>query len=123
MPRSSARLLQVRLGQRLQSLRRERGLTQEAVAARSGISQKYLSELERGGKMPSWETLVSLAHAGFEIKLSALLFGIDEDQIEGVHRLEELLAGRPEQVRYDVLQAVGILLHAGETQRVKKKPR
>ena len=98
----------------MQALRADRDLTQEAVADRIGISQKYLSELERGQKSPSLETLVAIAHKGFEIKLASLVFGIDEDiGLEPKH-INDVLAGRPKEVRYDVLRAVELLLRAGE---------
>lgn len=102
---------------RIQALRIARGLTQEAVADRVGISQKYLSELERGQKSPSWEKLVAIAHAGFGIKLAALVFGIDEDIGLEARHLHDVLAGRPEKVRLDVLRAVDLLLRAGEGSR------
>src|SRR5437867_12125922 len=57
-----AREVQQRVGQRMRKLRKARELSQEVMAARIGISQKYLSELERGQKSPSWDTLVDIAH-------------------------------------------------------------
>ncbi|MDX2090219.1 MAG: helix-turn-helix transcriptional regulator [Kofleriaceae bacterium] len=114
MVRNTARTAQARLGARIHDLRRERALTQEALALRCGISQKYLSELERGEKTPSWETLVALAHRGFGIRMATLLFGIDEDPDNELRSLDELLAGRPQEVRYDVLRAVRLILRAGE---------
>ena len=98
----------------MQALRADRDLTQEAVADRIGISQKYLSELERGQKSPSWDTLVAIAHKGFEIKLAALMFGIDEEIGAEAKHLQDVLAGRPKETRYDVLRAVELLLRAGE---------
>lgn len=98
----------------MQALRADRDLTQEAVADRIGISQKYLSELERGQKSPSWETLVAIAHKGFDIKLASLMFGIDEDLGTEAKHIHDVLAGRPKEARYDVLRAVELLLRAGE---------
>ena len=43
--------------------RREKGLTQEDVEARSGFSQQYLSGLERGKRNPSVVTLYEIAQA------------------------------------------------------------
>ena len=117
MARNTARSAQVRLGERIHDLRRARDLTQEALALRCGISQKYLSELERGEKTPSWETLVALAHRGFGIKLAALMFGVDEELEGDLVSLDELLAGRPQEVRYDVLRAVRLILRAGESSK------
>src|SRR5262245_34385742 len=117
MVRSTARLVQRRLGERIQTLRHSRALTQDALALRCGISQKYLSELERGEKTPSWDTLVALAHKGFQIRLAALLFAVDEDVDTDAEDLNQLLAGRPQEVRYDVLRAVRLLLRAGESSK------
>jgi len=105
--------VQHRLGERIQALRADRKLTQEAVADRIGISQKYLSELERGQKSPSWDTLVAIAHDGFGIKVASLVFGIDEDIGAEPKHLHDVLAGRPVEVRSDVLRAVDLILRAG----------
>ena len=101
----------------MHSLRKDRKLTQEVVASRIGISQKYLSELERGEKSPSWDTLVAIAHKGFDIKLASLLFGVDEEIGAEVKALNEVLAGRSKEVRYDVLRAVELILRAAEGQK------
>lgn len=117
MARNAARPTQRRLGERIHALRHSRTLTQDELAHRCGISQKYLSELERGEKAPSWETLVALAHKGFQIRLATLMFAIDEDLDNETKHLDELLAGRPQDVRYDVLRAVRLLLRAGESSK------
>ncbi len=51
------------VGQNFARLRRERGLTQEEVEARSGFSQQYLSSLERGRRNPTVITLFELSQA------------------------------------------------------------
>lgn len=51
------------VGRNFARLRRDRGLTQEDVAARSGFSQQYLSGLERGRRNPTVITLYELAQA------------------------------------------------------------
>lgn len=51
------------VGRNVARLRRERGLTQEDLAARSGFSQQYLSSLERGRRNPTVITLYELAQA------------------------------------------------------------
>ena len=102
-----------RLGARLQELRTARNLTQEEVAARVGRSQKYISALECGQRSPSWETLVALAHKGFEIRLASLMFGIDEDIGAQLQDLSDVLAGRPEQARGDLLRGIELVLRSG----------
>ena len=51
------------VGRNFARLRREKGLTQEEVEARSGFSQQYLSSLERGRRNPTVITLYELAQA------------------------------------------------------------
>lgn len=51
------------VGRNFARIRKEKGLTQEKVAELSGISQQYLSGLERGKRNPSVITLYELAHA------------------------------------------------------------
>ncbi len=49
------------VGRNFARLRREKGLTQEEVALRSGFSQQYLSGLESGKRNPTIVTLYELA--------------------------------------------------------------
>lgn len=51
------------VGRNFARLRREKGLTQEAIEERSGLSQQYLSGLERGRRNPTVITLYELAKA------------------------------------------------------------
>lgn len=44
-------------------IRKEQGLTQEQLAARSGLSQQYISGLEQGRRNPTIVTLYELAMA------------------------------------------------------------
>ena len=105
--------LRHRLGARIRELRDARGLTQEIVADRIEVTPKYVSQLECGQRSPSWETLVAIAHHGFEIRLAALVFGIDEDVGAEIKDLNDMLAGRPKETRRDLLQAMELMLRAG----------
>ena len=51
------------VGRNFANLRKEKGLTQEQVEARSGFSQQYLSGLENGLRNPTVITLYELAQA------------------------------------------------------------
>lgn len=51
------------VGANVARIRRERKLTQEALAELSGLSQQYLSGLERGQRNPTIVTLYELALA------------------------------------------------------------
>ena len=52
-----------RVGLNVQRLRRERSLSQEELAARSGVHQTYLSGVERGVRNPTVTVLQRIAMA------------------------------------------------------------
>lgn len=51
------------VGRNAARLRTEAGLTQEQLAERSGLTQQYISDLERGKCNPTIVTLYELAQA------------------------------------------------------------
>jgi transcriptional regulator with XRE-family HTH domain len=50
-------------GSVIRSLREDRGVSQEDLAAAAGIHTTYLSGIERGRRNPSWDVVVALAAA------------------------------------------------------------
>lgn len=69
------------VGRNFARLRREKGLTQEDVAARSGFSQQYISSLERGRRNPTVITLYELAQA---LGVSHVDLVVPEDVAPGI---------------------------------------
>jgi transcriptional regulator with XRE-family HTH domain len=65
-----------RLGERVRALRRERGLTLERLAERSGVSRAMISKLERGEKNPTLVVAAKVAE-GLGVDLSRLV-GVEE---------------------------------------------
>jgi transcriptional regulator with XRE-family HTH domain len=61
-----------RVGPRLQSLRKQRGITLTGLATATGISKSTLSRLETGQRRPSLEVLLPLAQA-YRIPLDDLV--------------------------------------------------
>jgi transcriptional regulator with XRE-family HTH domain len=57
------RLADTRLGSAIRALRRERGLTLVKLAAATGLSQPFLSQLELGRSRPSMRSLFRIAAA------------------------------------------------------------
>lgn len=51
------------LGRKLRTLRKLKGYTQEKLGEKSGISYKFIGEIERGKVNPSFDTLVRIADA------------------------------------------------------------
>jgi DNA-binding XRE family transcriptional regulator len=62
-------------GLRLRELRKERNLTQAEMADRFGIDRSFISDVERGRKSLSLETL-SIIALGMQMSLSQLFSGI-----------------------------------------------
>lgn len=75
------------LGSRIRSVRRQHGLTQEHLAEKVGISASFLGHIERGTRVASLETLVSLCNVlnvAPEYLLRASLNDYDEHMPEGL---------------------------------------
>ena len=51
------------VGRNIERIRRQKNITQEQLAERSGFSQQYISGLERGHRNPTIVTLYELAQA------------------------------------------------------------
>lgn len=62
------------LGQHVRARRRARGLTRRELAAESGVSERFLSDVESGRGNVSIGRLVAIAHA-LEVEPAALLAG------------------------------------------------
>jgi transcriptional regulator with XRE-family HTH domain len=48
---------------RVGALRRERGLTQQELGRRSGLSRSFLSQVENGNRVPSLSSLTRISAA------------------------------------------------------------
>lgn len=67
-----------RLGAKVRPLRNERGLTQEQVALETGLHLSFVSDIERGKRNISIETLLKLAQA-LHVTPALLLDGVELD--------------------------------------------
>lgn len=59
-------------GEVISQLRRNAGLSQEALADKAGVHRTYVSQLERGLKSPTLAVLIKLG-AALEVKPSKIL--------------------------------------------------
>ena len=64
------------LGKRMRELRDKQGFSQEAFADHCGLHRTAVSLIERGKRVPSLTTLLTIS-SGFGISLSELLRGVD----------------------------------------------
>jgi transcriptional regulator with XRE-family HTH domain len=65
--------------QRLQDLRLRAGLTQESLAARSGLTHYAIRNWEQGHRLPSALALLRLART-LGVSMESLLEGVEEDE-------------------------------------------
>jgi transcriptional regulator with XRE-family HTH domain len=84
-----------RLGERVRELRRERGLTLEELAERSGVSRAMISKLERGEKNPTLVVAAKLAE-GFGVTLSQLVGMEERREVVVVPREKRMVMRDPE---------------------------
>lgn len=64
-----------KLGSRVQALRKQKGLTQEALAHGVGLGRSYIAEIETGRRNPSLDSLKLIAD-GLGVSLSKLVAGL-----------------------------------------------
>jgi transcriptional regulator with XRE-family HTH domain len=74
--------LRSQFGERLRSLRKQRGLTQESLAEALGVSVDLVSMIERGLRAPSFDTLERLADA-LSVRVSALFVFTESNDDSG----------------------------------------
>lgn len=84
------------LANAVRALRREKGLTQQELARRAGLSRQWLAGLENGTANPSWDVVLRLAAAldadvTFHSRAatpdhSERRPGVDLDQLLAAHR-------------------------------------
>ena len=51
------------IGSRIQEIRNKKGITQDQLSEKVGISPKYLSSIERGKENPTLNTILKLAQS------------------------------------------------------------
>ena len=73
--------LEIQLGKKIRSMRKELGLTLDALARRTGLARTTISKIERGMISPSFNTLCKIAR-GMNVKVTHLIDETrDEDQV------------------------------------------
>ena len=97
-----------KLGNKLRSVRTSRDLTLDQVSSRLGVTPSYLSEIERGNKIPSLKVLCNLTRY---LDLPRNFFrDVLEDPGDEVMSFGEVLASRREELdltRNDLARAIG----------------
>src|SRR5690242_21803444 len=94
--RSDAEYLQL-LGKNIRSARAKRGLTRKALAADSGVSERFLAQLETGSGNASVLVLRQIARA-LEVPLQAFLTPEPQHSLDLQHAVEFLRRLNPQHV-------------------------
>lgn len=79
---SASPAFQAALGAAVKARREELGLTQEAVALRAELHQRWLSNVENGKRNPSYASLRRLA-AGLDLSVSDLIARAEQTEAGG----------------------------------------
>ena len=76
-----------KIGKRIQEERRKRGVTQQELAEKLGMTAKYISNIECGSKTPKLEIFVAIANA-LQVDANTLL--VDSLAVSGEIRCSGL---------------------------------
>jgi len=100
------------LGRRVQSLRKNRGYTQEQLAELININPKYLSSIERGEENPTLDLFLRLAQ-GLKVDLYEIFqFAHESEQPRRLHKkLEGLVAEVKEEDLTRIIRVLEALVH------------
>lgn len=69
----------VAMGARIRAYRKQRGLTQAALAKNVGISTSFIGHIERGTRIASLETLVGLSEI-LDVSIDTIVTGVESNQ-------------------------------------------
>ena len=70
-------------GRRLREVRQRRRITQDTLALTAGLTKAYISDMERGLKVPSLTTVLRLAVA-LECKVTELVSVFDKTDLPSI---------------------------------------
>lgn len=79
-----------KLAKRIKNLRQTKGLTQEKLSEKAGISISFLGGIERGTQSPTIETLDKIAQA-LDVPLKVLLTFDDENNKNEKYELSKII--------------------------------
>jgi len=97
------------IGNRIRSIRRDRSLTQEALAEIAELNPKYISSIEIGKENPTIETLKKITDA-LKIKLSEVLQAEHEQTSET--ELKKIIVNELENANMEKLKMTAKLVRA-----------
>lgn len=100
-----------KFGQRIRSLRKERGMSQERLAEKSGLHNTYIGQIERGEKNPSLESIEKLSK-GLDISVAELFetFAEKPQSTSAIKKLNEMIEKLPPKTIENLVKMVADLI-------------
>lgn len=99
-----------KVGERIRRLRKEKGLSQEQLAERSGLHTNYVGQVERGEKNLTLETLEKIV-SGLDVSLEELFrFLGPMERRDAMGEIVELLSERSREDQAMVLEVLKTVL-------------
>lgn len=103
-------MIDKRIGKRIKACRERLGLTQDALAEKTGLTTNYISTVERGASFPRCEKLIALLN-GLETSADAIFCDVLEYGADyKAAMLSEELATLPPDARKRILQMVELMI-------------
>lgn len=107
----------MRLSENLKRIRAERGISQDDLADRSGVSKGQISKLEVGmQKNPVLETVVALSSA-LGVSIEELVFGEDGDR--GMKYMLNAIESLPESKQATVKELIAAFIAQSTSDRIR----
>ena len=95
-----------KFGQRVRSLRKQRGLSQETLSEMCDLHPTYIGQIERGEKNASLETIMRICK-GLDVSPSDLFKNIGADgEQTAAEKIYEMILEMPEQKQKAVLDII-----------------
>jgi transcriptional regulator with XRE-family HTH domain len=117
------RLTTMSIAQRLVSLRKQKGLTQQVLADSIGLHITQIKRYEAGSSQPSLEALKKIAQT-FRVTIDSLVFELDELEPKEDLRLQfKAVSNMPEEERQVVKQLLEGMIIKYEAERWSSKTR
>jgi len=117
------RLTTMSIAQRLVSLRKQKGLTQQVLADSIGLHITQIKRYEAGSSQPSLEALKKISQT-FRVTIDSLVFELDELEPEEDLRLQfKAVSNMPDEERQVVRQLLEGMIIKYEAERWSSKTR
>ena len=103
------------LGKEIRKCRKDKKMTQEALAEKADLSVSYMGAVERGEKLPSLEAFIRIADA-LEVSADRLLSGMLEAESPVVtNELHQKLSNLPPKERKRILNVMATMIEDSES--------